>query len=157
MRLGDWDWDWDWDHILWQRRKGRHTSAYRMTQTREVTMEKIIEWDRKFQVWQYSVSHAKLLLRSFDPDQYGTRIDLLFLAVELLLLKPSFSNLSVMKASIPEADAFLTPRGIHRSPHGHLFVINDGEGCVQAATCLWHEDQGDHHTPSRFGPLRGTE
>lgn len=37
-----------------------------------------------------------------------------------------------------------------------LYVINGGECYVCAGRVNWHEDTGDHHAPSAFGPLRGT-
>ncbi|MBO8195213.1 hypothetical protein ITI46_26710 [Streptomyces oryzae] len=121
-------------------------------------MKPITHWDREFQVWQYSVSHSKLLLRSFDPDEYETRIDVLFPAVELMMLRPAFETLAIQELSTTEAQDFLVDRRAPQpQPWGTLYVINDGEGYVQAASCKWHEDEGDHHTPSRFGPLRGTE
>lgn len=116
----------------------------------------IASWERDFQVWHYSVSYSVLLLRSFDPQLYETRIDIVFPAVELLHLKPSYQELHITKLDSNEISDFLRPHGV--SPRrGTLFLLNDGDGYVQAADCQWHEDNGDHHTPSRFGPLRGTE
>lgn len=119
-------------------------------------MNKIVSWDREFQVWQYSVSHSVLMLRSFHPQRYETRIDVAFPAVELMHLQPSYQGLSISRLAGAESLAFLHQRGLPPGS-GKLFLLNDGDGYVQAADCQWHEDQGDHHTPSRFGPLRGTE
>lgn len=119
-------------------------------------MEQIATWSRKFQVWQYSVSHSVLLLRSFHPRLYETRIDVVFPAVELMHLQPSYSTLEITRLDGMEASKFLSHRDI-TPKRGTLFLLNQGEGYVQAAQCQWHEDHGNHHTPSHFGPMRGTE
>ncbi|WP_234320224.1 hypothetical protein [Streptomyces sp. SBT349] len=69
-------------------------------------------------------------------------------------LQPSFEPLAIHRADEEEAAQFL---GAQLPSYGSLFLLNDGSHYVCASTCSWHEDQGDHRTPSRFGPLRGTE
>ncbi len=119
-------------------------------------MQEKISWDREFEVWQYSVSHSMLLLRSFHPQKYATRIDVAFPSVALMHLQPVYESLSIRLATDLERDQILGSNALNLT-HGHLFLLNDGEGYVHAAKYLWHEDAGDHHSPSRFGPLRGTE
>ncbi|MER5767590.1 hypothetical protein [Streptomyces sp. NPDC001985] len=65
-------------------------------------------WNRQFQLWRHSVGHAVLLLRrSHDPDRYGTRIDVLFPAVALMRLRPSYASLRIDAATAREHDALL--------------------------------------------------
>ncbi|GAA3126895.1 hypothetical protein GCM10017600_47410 [Streptosporangium carneum] len=119
-------------------------------------MEKIAEWHREFQVWHYSVSHSTLLLRSVRVDGFTTRIDVLFAGVELMRIKPVYSRIAVLRASEEEKRARLL--GESEAVLGkHLFLIDGDNDYVVAGGFAWHEDEGDHHTPSRFGPLRGTE
>ncbi len=118
-------------------------------------MEKVASWERKFQVWQYSVSHSLLLIRSFHPQRYETRIDFLFNSVEIMHVQPTYQTFRVDLASTQEAQVTLGDRFTEFS-NVPLYVINDGEGYVCARRASWHEDAGDHHTPSAFGPLRGT-
>ena len=118
-------------------------------------MQEIASWDREFQVWQYSVSHSVLLLRSVDSDRHPTRVDVLFPAVEVMKLQPTYSSLLIEKASLDEQAEFLERQSMQIS-HGALFIINEGRGFAWAADCHWHEDDGDYRSPSRFGPLRGT-
>ncbi|WP_156725672.1 hypothetical protein [Streptomyces apocyni] len=118
-------------------------------------MSKIAGWNREFQVWQYSVSHSVLLLRSVDPQLYDTRIDILFPAVEILHLRPTYEGLTIHQLNHDDGVDFLDNQGVTPS-RGSVFLLNDGEGYVQAAKCEWFEDQGNHRAPSRFGPLRGT-
>ncbi|UQA91543.1 hypothetical protein [Streptomyces halobius] len=119
-------------------------------------MEKIVEWGREFQVWQYSVSHSTLLLRSVNVEGFDTRLDVAFMAVELMHLRPYYSHLEISEAHSEERERIL---GSHSSTKaaGTLYLLNGGKGYVLARRCSWHEDLGDHHTPSKFGPLRGTE
>ncbi len=119
-------------------------------------MREIGSWDRNFQVWQYSVSHSTLLLRSFHPHDYCSRIDVFFPAVTLMHLRPNFHRLSIHEANEKERRGLLGNMVIDTTC-GSLFLLNGGEGYVHAASCSWHEDEGDHRAPSRFGPLRGTD
>ncbi|MFG2594567.1 hypothetical protein [Streptomyces sp. NPDC048462] len=119
-------------------------------------MAKIAEWEREFQVWQYSVSHSTLLLRSVNVEGFETRIDVLFTAVELMHLQPYCARLEISEATSVERGRILGDQLAAELP-GTLYLLNGGEGYVLARRCSWHEDLGDHHTPSKFGPLRGTE
>jgi hypothetical protein len=38
----------------------------------------VADFQRKFQIWLYSVSHGQLLLRSNRSDEFRTRVDVLF-------------------------------------------------------------------------------
>ncbi|WP_146075065.1 hypothetical protein [Streptomyces sp. Ru73] len=119
-------------------------------------MKEVASWERKFQVWQYSVSHSTLLLRSVHPQLYETRIDILFPAVSFMQLRPSYDTLTISEADESETEELL-PSGVNASEPGNLYVINHGQGYVMAPKCSWFEDQGDHRAPSKFGPLRGTK
>jgi hypothetical protein len=116
-------------------------------------MKEIGSWNRKFQVWQYSVSHSFLLLRSYHAQKYDTRIDMLFSLVSLMKLRPSYEPFAIQEASEEEAIRFLAEQ---RPSHGSLYLINGGEGYICATKCVWHEDEGNHRTPSHFGPMHGT-
>ncbi|WP_406400672.1 hypothetical protein [Streptomyces uncialis] len=119
-------------------------------------MAPIVEWEREFQVWQYSVSHSVLLLRSVNVEGFETRIDVLFAAVELMYLQPYCARLKISEATDVERGQILGGRLAAELP-GTLYLLNGGEGYVLARRCSWHEDLGDHHAPSKFGPLKGTE
>ncbi|MEU2760137.1 hypothetical protein [Streptomyces sp. NPDC007094] len=119
-------------------------------------MGKIVEWNREFQVWQYSVSHSTLLLRSVNVEGFNTRLDVAFMAVELMHLQPDYGHLEISEANNEERGQILGAQSSD-SAAGTLYLLNGGEGYVLARKCSWHEDLGDHHAPSKFGPLRGTE
>ncbi|WP_052851295.1 hypothetical protein [Streptomyces avicenniae] len=116
-------------------------------------MNEIGSWDRTFQLWQYSVSHSLLLLRSFHPQRYSTRIDVAFASVSEMKVAATYERLTVQ-----EAEGRLAHDTLGREPLGHetVYLLNGGAGYVCATRCAWHEDDGNHKTPSKFGPLRGT-
>jgi hypothetical protein len=53
-------------------------------------LTKILDSDRKFQVWKYTVGHSQLLLRSTKSPDCSTRIDVLFKGVSEFHLPASF-------------------------------------------------------------------
>ena len=117
-------------------------------------MENLVRWEREFQVWHYTLSYSQLLLRSLDVPGFDTRIDVLFSHVYVMHLQPTFRELRIDVASNDwRREVVDVPRGVKPS----WYVINDGEAYVFATHCQWHEDQGDSHSPSKFGPLRGVE
>ncbi|MEU9887493.1 hypothetical protein [Sphaerisporangium sp. NPDC051011] len=116
----------------------------------------LADWRRPFQVWNYTVSHSTLLLRSVHVEGFDTRIDVAFANVGLMLLRSSYNSLSVFKADEAEKEELAAHQPVELDGMS-LFLLNDRTSYVLAANCAWHEDHGDHHTPSRFGPLRGTE
>ncbi|RMI42044.1 hypothetical protein [Streptomyces triticirhizae] len=124
-----------------------------MAKTPELNMRELVGWQRKFQVWQYSVSHSVLLLRSTPTQEHPTRIDVAFSDVTVMRVRDSFASLLLSETTPEQAAAYASPDDIRRR---NLYLINDGEGYVAAGNCAWHEDEGNHRTPSRFGPLRGT-
>ncbi|MEV8637569.1 hypothetical protein AB0395_38595 [Streptosporangium sp. NPDC051023] len=119
-------------------------------------MQKIAEWHRGFQVWQYSVSHSTLLLRSVNVAGFSTRIDVVFVGVELMLIRPTYSKLIIFCVEGDEKREILVNES-EEVIGKQLFLLDGKASYVVAGGFSWHEDAGDHHTPSRFGPLRGTE
>jgi hypothetical protein len=117
-------------------------------------VHRLIQWEREFQVWHYTVSYSQLLLRSLGHDDRDTRVDILFSNVYLMHLRPAFAQLRIDLADDDwTRDAVALPRGVPAK----WYVLNEDEGYVLATDCQWHEDRGDHHSPSKFGPLRGVE
>lgn len=112
-------------------------------------------WDRSFRIWAYSVSHSTLLLRGLDAERDPRRIDIVFLGVRAIHLRDEYRSFTLEKAED------LGGTGVLRIEHEAAepvarYVVNGGPDYVIATNVAWHEDDGDHRTPSRFGPLRGT-
>ena len=117
-----------------------------------MAVAELASWDRPFQLWHYSVSYRRLLVRSVDGGP-PERVDVLFSNVRFMHVAPSYETFHISDSTDwdpPEGD-FLA------SQPGQWFLINGSEGYVHATHCQWHEDDGNAMTPSRFGPFRQTD
>ncbi|WP_416519952.1 hypothetical protein [Streptomyces achromogenes] len=124
--------------------------------TPESTGSEMFRSDRYFKVWQYTVSHRRLLLRSSRDRPPDTRIDIHFGNVDLLLLRPAYDGLVIRQAGAEECEQVGLDYGVEVEP-GRLFVLGGGlRSFVLSAPPQWHEDEGAMDDPSWFGPLRGT-
>ncbi len=119
-------------------------------------MTTVAGWRREFRIWHYTVSYGQLLLRSLDVTKYATRIDVLFSNVKRMHVATKYEELIIQQIDSP-TDLRLSEYGIQLPNDGSIFLMNNGPDYVSATHCQWHEDEGGAHTPSRFGPLRGTE
>lgn len=88
---------------------------------------------RKFQLWDYHVSHKQALIRSPVSPGFATNIDVVFWGVESLYLPTSLDGMCV---GMTEAIGNI-PLPIMLSMNGKLFEIKTGEHnfCVVAAGC----------------------
>lgn len=109
-------------------------------------------FQRRFQIWLYTVSHGQLLLRSNRSDQHATRVDVLFKDVAVVQLPMSFDGLVVMEASEGEARNLNVQLGAQQIHDRKVFVIQGSnfEGYVVAGAVFWHEDEGRHFDESYF-------
>ena len=62
----------------------------------------LVNFQRPFQIWAYSVSHSQLLIRSNRSDDCLTRIDVLFKDVAAIKLPTLFDRFKVTEASASE-------------------------------------------------------
>ena len=60
--------------------------------------------DRHFQVWDYHVSHARMLIRSPISPGISTNQDIIFFGVEFVGIPTSFQGLSLATVPRDEAD-----------------------------------------------------
>ncbi|MEU5083690.1 MULTISPECIES: hypothetical protein [Streptomyces] len=124
--------------------------------TSESTGCEMFRSDRYFRVWQYSVGHRRLLLRSSRDMPPATRIDIHFANVDLMLLRPHYDGLVIHRADAGECEKAGLDYGVEVKP-GRLFVLGDGlRSFVVSAPPQWHEDEGTMDDPSWFGRMRGT-
>jgi len=106
---------------------------------------------RYFQVWSYSVTKTRLLLRSTLEGGERSRIDLYFGGVSRMLLRPAYDGLTVVEAGPAERETFRDKYG-EMAPGSELFLLEPGlASFVVAGVCQWHEDAGSHRDPSWFG------
>jgi len=60
--------------------------------------------DRHFQLWDYHVSHARMLIRSPISSKISTNLDIIFHAVDFLNMPTSFNGLNLTTVTRDEAD-----------------------------------------------------
>lgn len=53
-------------------------------------------YNRRFQVWEYKVSHQQLLIRSPKSQDHDTNLDLIFVGVDYLALPKSMDGISIV-------------------------------------------------------------
>ncbi|QSY51418.1 MULTISPECIES: hypothetical protein [Streptomyces] len=119
-------------------------------------MQELVEWERKFRIWHYSVSFSQLLLRSVNVDEHDSRVDVLFSNVKALHLPTSFDRLRIDRLEGPEIQEVIHEE-LQDLGRTKVFLLNGAKFFVQATHCQWHEDIGGPSTPSRFGPFRRVE
>ena len=113
----------------------------------------IIDSERDFQVWKYTVGHRQLLLRSTKSPAFPTRIDVFFKGVVQFHLPTSFSGLSITEGS--DADVRKVCSVQESLPFGKdvkVFIVKGLEfvGYVAALIAAFHEDDGEYDGPSFF-------
>jgi hypothetical protein len=115
----------------------------------------IIKSDRRFQIWNYTVSHSSLLFRSTKSDGVPTRIDVLFKGVSEFHLPTSFTGLSLTKASDADVQRLCSLRpSLSLGKDRKVFKVQglDFVGYVAALIAVCHEDEGEYDAPSFFDP-----
>jgi hypothetical protein len=100
-----------------------------------------VRFDRRFQLWSYSVSHSVLLLRSNRGSDHSTRIDLMFRAVVELRLRHNISDLSI--GVTLDDDAKIRDLGIEDCGNRYAFLVSSRDfpnGYVVAGSLYFSED-----------------
>ncbi|MBO2460308.1 hypothetical protein [Actinomadura violacea] len=116
----------------------------------------LFESARFFKVWQYTVSHRRLLLRSSRERPPNTRIDLHFGAVSFVLLYPFYDGLRIRHPDSEELEMVAQLSG--DVPSGaHVYLIEGSRpSFIISGRMQWHEDEGGTSDPSWFGHMLGT-
>lgn len=109
--------------------------------------------ERRFQLWDYTVGMARLLLRSTKNETFTTRIDVLFQNVKAMQLPTSLDGLVVTEADDELAKRIASETGILRE-ESHFFAIETarGVGYVVAGVMVSREDEGEYFDPSELWP-----
>jgi len=115
-------------------------------------VQEVVSFNRDFTIWHYTVSYSQLLFRSMGDERTVPRIDVLFSHVSFMHIPPTFQQLSIW------TDNNWNPPGqIFEDARGRWYILKNTNFYVRATHCQWHEDFGNHHSASHFGPLRGVE
>lgn len=119
-------------------------------------MSELYRSDRYFKVWQYTVSHRRLLLRSTRDNPPETRIDVHFGGISFMLLRPYYEGLIIREGSAEECQRITDEYGVE-AKLGYLYILGRGfSGFVISGKPQWHEDEGGSKDPSWFGHMLGT-
>ncbi|HUY45680.1 MAG TPA: hypothetical protein VMV92_08140 [Streptosporangiaceae bacterium] len=100
--------------------------------------------ERRFQLWEYRVSHGSLLIRSPKGPDAGTNIDLEFSGVEYVACPRLMRGLELAQASSGDLRR-VRDAGVALEDPDKVFVLLSGEGrhLVVASSCLVSENTGD--------------
>lgn len=103
----------------------------------------------RFQMWSYSPSHGRLLLRSTKSADRNTQVDVLFKNVAVISIPVVFDNLEIHRAPL-ESLTPLPSFGVLSAVGRDFFQIvgRDVEGYVIAGLVLWDESDGEFDAPS---------
>lgn len=110
--------------------------------------------ERVFQVWAYSVSMSRLLLRSTKSETFSTRVDVLFQNVKAMSLPTSLDGLVVEIADSAAAERVTRETGLLADEDTTFFKLRTahGVGYVVAGVVVADEDHGEYFEPSRYWP-----
>jgi len=110
----------------------------------------IVEFQRHFQMWKFTVSHGMLLLRSTKSPNHPTRVDVLFKNVARINMPTTFDGFIVSAASEAETQDLVQQLGTLALHRRHTFLIEGSNfrGHVVAGIVVWHEDEGEYSQPS---------
>jgi hypothetical protein len=113
----------------------------------------IIDSPRAFQIWYYSVSHARLLLRANPLAPRDDRIEVLFKGVDWMSATTFLDGLRITQLSPSERAPLLEKLGAPTMTmsHGEQVYRLDGSnlhGAVVALAAFVRRDQLDYCDPS---------
>ena len=110
--------------------------------------------ERVFQVWAFTVSMGRLLLRSTKSGSFRTRVDVLFQNVKAINLPTQLDGLVVSVAG-PEAEKrIIEATGLLPDADATFFELecSGRRGFVIAGVAVEDEDEGEFFEPSRYWP-----
>jgi len=112
--------------------------------------EQPLRFERRFQVWHYTVGHSRLLLRSPKTETLQTRVDVLFKNVAAINLPTLMDGITVELANEDTAQAIAGRSGSWSLGDRKVFIIrgNNYEGFVVAGSMVQAEDTLEYDAPS---------
>jgi hypothetical protein len=117
----------------------------------------IVSFRRRFQLWEYSVGHGQLILRSTKSSDVTTTIDVLFKNVAVLHLSAIMEGLSVSEATEEDRQRMCSRVELSELEGRKIFIVSASRfiGYVIAGAVAWHEDSREYHEPSYFAMRSG--
>ena len=111
-----------------------------------------LSFQRFFQIWNYTASHAQLLVRSNKDSENDTRIDILFKNVSIVHIPTALKNINITQGEPDREHRDFDPELIKGR---YIFTVHcEGfSGYVVAGAMYFHEDSGTYRDPSFFDTL----
>jgi hypothetical protein len=112
----------------------------------------LLDCQRLFQIWEYTVGHRQLLLRSVKATGIPTRIDILFKDVAAIQLRTTLDGLTISEATEDQKIDLQLQTNSDIVNKRKVFIVRglNFEGYVVAGALAWHEDEGEYDAPSYF-------
>jgi hypothetical protein len=119
---------------------------------RIIMTDPIVRFDRKFQLWLYSVSHGQLLLRSTKNQNYQTQVDVLFKNVAIIQLPVVFAGLAISEISQQEFRLFELSACLLDVHERRCFKLEgeNWDGFIVAGHVSWLENDSEHSAESEL-------
>lgn len=110
--------------------------------------------ERVFQVWGFTVSMRRLLLRSNRSSSSGTRVDVLFQDVKAINLPTHLDGLVVTVAGPGSEVRIGEATGLLPDAETTFFEVecSGRRGFVVAGVVVEYEDEGEFFEPSKYWP-----
>src|SRR5215831_18564910 len=107
---------------------------------------------RMFQVWDYTIGHKQLLLRSTKGNPSDNRIDVYFKDVGAICLPTVLNGLKISEAGDVDRSVLLSKMTNETVNGRKLYLIESSafQGYLLAGMIAWHEDDGAYDDPSYF-------
>lgn len=112
-----------------------------------MSSEALFSSDRLFQVWQYTVSHRQLLLRSTRDEAFPKRLEILFKAVDFMAVPPILDGLKITACSPPEGE-LAAASAVAGSAIWYRLESRGTTAHVAAGAMVLGEDELEYDDPS---------
>jgi hypothetical protein len=100
--------------------------------------------DRRFQLWEYRVSHGALLIRSPKGPSAETNVDLVFSGVEYIGCPRMLRGVELVPAAAADIERVREEFGAVAHPNQVFVLLSDGaRHVVVAASCHVSENLDD--------------
>lgn len=99
--------------------------------------------DRRFQLWEYQVSHGSLLVRSPRGPTVARNIDLVFTGVEYLQAPRHLVGVVLEHGSVEDRAATRTAMGGAEAGRVYVLVSEGRRHLIAAADCTIDENDRD--------------
>lgn len=113
---------------------------------------------RRFQIWSYSASHSRLLVRSPRADADPTRVDIMFFGVARMELDTAMDGVSILEDLARAPDRHGEQRRTYRvsSPANDGWVVAESVAVHEDSREWWERSALDPQLHSERAITRGT-